>query len=102
MRPGSRGQNLISADADLSEIDVLSEGWAVVLSRPSREEAQIIRVNFPCEVIGRAEIGSPKVQHTVRLITDGVICSFPRTGLSELDGESSRLASPFTAVVSLD
>lgn len=102
VRRVSQGQTLISAGSQLSEIFVLSEGWAVVLSRPRREEAQILRVHLPGEVIGWAEIGSPNVQHSVRMITDGVICPFPRAGLADLYGDLPRLAALFTAIVSLD
>ena len=81
---------------------VLKEGWAIVRSRSVRGRSHILRVYLPGEVIGLGELGLAHAPHTISMHTDGVVCPFPREGLSELMMRAPRLSALLNALASLD
>ncbi|WP_366875734.1 Crp/Fnr family transcriptional regulator [uncultured Roseobacter sp.] len=100
--PRKKGRPVVSVGDRTEGIMVLKTGWAVVKADSSDGRSQILRVYLPGEVMGLAEIGSSHANHRIVMQTDGVICPFPRGGLSPLYTEYPRLGALLTAVGSLD
>jgi len=101
-QPQLKGRHVVRV-GDLTEgVMVLKAGWAVVKADSSDGSSQILRVYLPGEVMGLAEIGTTHASHRVVMQTDGIICPFPRQGLSPLFSDYPRLSALLAALSSLD
>ena len=100
--PHRKGRAVVSVGDRTEGIMVLKSGWAAVKGDSSDGRSQILRVYLPGEVMGLAEIGSSRANHRIVMQTDGIICPFPRSGLSPLFADYPRLGALLTAIGSLD
>lgn len=101
-RPRKKNRPVVSVGDPVDGVMVLKSGWAVVKADSSDGRSQILRVYLPGEVMGLAEIGSSHASHRIVMQTDGMICPFPRKGLSPLFSDYPRLAALLISVSSLD
>ena len=101
-KPLSSGQTIVNAGDTSNGIFVLKYGWAIVRSQSVRGRSHILRIYLPGEVIGLGELGPDRAPHSIMMQTDGVVCPFPREGLSEMLRETPRLAALLNALSSLD
>jgi len=98
----ARGEVLVQVDTPVDELFVLKEGWAIVATHPMKERSQILRIYLPGEVIGLPGLGIRKAPHYARMVTDGVVCPFPKGHMTAIFEHSPRLAALFMAFASLD
>ncbi|MBM9596378.1 Crp/Fnr family transcriptional regulator [Roseitranquillus sediminis] len=96
------GKIVIRRGDSSENVHVLKSGWAVSRSVGPEGRLQILRIFLPGDIVGLAEVGPPESPHEVVMQTSGVLCSFPRAGLSRLFIETPRLAALFFALGSLD
>ena len=101
-REVARGEEIIRIGDVVDHIHVLKFGWAVVRADDVRGRSPILRTYIPGEVIGMAEIGTNSALHSLTMQTDGRICPFPRTGVSELLEQAPRVAALLMALGSID
>ncbi len=101
-RPMSRGDLLVPKGDNARQLFVLKWGWAVVVAREVTGRRAILRVYLPGEVIGFAEIGSFVAPHDIVMLTDGVVCPFPRASLGDIYDRAPRLSALLTALGSTE
>lgn len=97
-----KGRPVVNVGDPTDRIMVLKSGWAVVKADSSDGRSQILRIYLPGEVMGLAEIGSSHANHRIVMQTDGVICPFPRRGVTALLTDYPRLAALLISLGSLD
>lgn len=98
----TRGTPVVRQDALVQDLFVLKEGWAVASSTPGAERSQTVRIYLPGEIIGLPGLGVRKASYDVRMMTDGVICPFPKDHMTAVFSRAPRLAALFMAIVGLD
>ncbi|WP_052418410.1 Crp/Fnr family transcriptional regulator [Pseudooceanicola atlanticus] len=81
---------------------ILKEGWAVARSRNLNGRTQVVRIYLPGEMIGLPGLGTRNAAHEIAMITDGVVCPFPRDHMTAVYAKAPRLAALLTAISSLD
>ncbi|WP_136635672.1 Crp/Fnr family transcriptional regulator [Pseudooceanicola onchidii] len=97
-----KGGAVMRQNAQIEDLFVLKEGWAIASSRPSNDRAQTVRVYLPGEVIGLPGLGVKSAPYDVRMVTDGVVCPFPKDHVTAVYARSPRLAALFMAISGLD
>ena len=101
-RPVRRRDVIMEADSAVSELFVLKEGWAIAATPRRNGRGQTLKVYLPGEVIGLPALGVARAPHDVRMVTDGVVCPFPKDHMTSVYGRSPRLAALFTALSGID
>ena len=101
-RPVNRGGPIMRQNAPVEELYVLKEGWAVAMTRPASDRSQTVRIYLPGEVIGLPGLGVRHAPYDVRMVTDGVVCPFPKDHMTSVYARSPRLAALFMAICGLD
>ncbi len=98
----SRGDTLIEKGAAVDELMVIRDGWAVAADHPFKERGQILRIFLPGELIGLPGLGVRRALNHARMVTDGVVCPFPVSLMTEVFGDAPRLAALFMALAGLE
>lgn len=101
-RRRTKNSHVFNVGDQTDGIVVLKSGWAVVRADAPDGNSQILRIYLPGEVMGLAEIASLRADHRIVMQTDGVVCPFPRSGLTALLTDYPRLTALLMAVGSLD
>ncbi|WP_375172871.1 Crp/Fnr family transcriptional regulator [Pseudooceanicola sp.] len=101
-RPVQRGEILVHEGAPVDELYVVKDGWAIATAGPLKERSQTLRIFLPGDVIGLPGLGVRVAPHQARMVTDGVLCPFPKSHMTEVFREAPRLAALFMAIAGLD
>lgn len=97
-----KGETIIRANVPQPELFVLKSGWAAARSAQMGGRSQTLRIYLPGEVMGLAGIGLHHAPHDVQLLTDGIVCPFPRDHMTTIFARSPRLAALFTSIIGAD
>lgn len=101
-RKVARGEVIVEAETPLRELFVLKEGWAIAATPRRSGRSQTLRIYLPGEVVGLPSLGVKRAPHEVRMVTDGVICPFPKDHMTAIYSRSPRLGALFTAISGID
>ncbi|MGM0767254.1 MAG: Crp/Fnr family transcriptional regulator [Pseudomonadota bacterium] len=80
----------------------VKKGWAYSYRDLEDGSRQVLDVYVPGDIIGLREFAFEKRISGLELLTDGVLCAFPKTRLSEIFAESLLLCNIFFMIASRD
>lgn len=80
----------------------LKQGWAYSFKDLEDGTRQVLDVYVPGNVIGLRDYASRSRVSGLRMLTDGVLCAFPRSRLAEVFAESLLLCNIFFTIGSRD
>lgn len=91
------------ASGDLSEeFYSVKKGWAYSFRDMENGARQILDVYVPGDVIGLRDFAFRRRVSGLKLLTDGVLCAFPKARLTEVFAESLLLCNIFFMIASRD
>ncbi|MGI3171506.1 Crp/Fnr family transcriptional regulator [Pseudooceanicola sp. C21-150M6] len=96
------GEVLVNTGEPAERLFILKRGWALARKLCSKGRRQTLRVYLPGEVVGLPSLGISRAAHEVVMVTEGVVCPFPRHHLQEIFEDTPRLAALLMTISSLD
>jgi CRP/FNR family transcriptional regulator len=97
-----KGEVILGANEPLDELFVIKDGWAIERSRSRNGRQQSVRIILPGEIVGLSNLGVRLAGNDVVMVTEGVVCPFPKDHMTGVYQKAPRLAALFTAISSLD
>lgn len=89
------GETLYDEGADAACFFTLRSGWAYASRTLADGERQVLDIFLPGQIMGLREVGFNRSLSTITLLTDAVVCPFPKQQLTEIFEESPRLSALF-------
>ncbi len=88
-----RGEIIREQDSPADELFILNGGWAFSYIRLGDHKRQILRLEFPGDLMGTSSIAFGHASDTLVAVTDCVLCPLDRVAVRALFDEHSRLGT---------
>ncbi len=88
-----RGEIIREQDSPADELFILNGGWAFSYIRLGDHKRQILRLEFPGDLMGTSSIAFGHASDTLVAVTDCVLCPLDRIAVRALFDEHSRLGT---------
>ncbi len=93
---------LFEANKPVDCLYVLRKGWAITEAIGVSGKRFITHIHLPGDIIGVGHVPFQAPFHRSRTITRGLVCPFPREGLTDIFEKSPRLSAMFMTVAMID
>ncbi|MFN2259781.1 MAG: Crp/Fnr family transcriptional regulator [Parasphingopyxis sp.] len=92
-RQFERGECIRHQGDPADELFIVRKGWLYSHLELDDGKRQILRINFPGDLVGTSSVAFGNASHSLTALSDGVLCPFDRRALAELFEQHSRLAT---------
>jgi len=101
-RPLKRGQVLVRENDPSGELFLLARGTVMSYVLTKDGSRQILRFQFPGDLLGSAALAYPRSTETLAALTDALVCPFDRAAFAGLIAAHPRLAGVFLSLHQAD